>query len=98
MNRRLMGALAARTFGPAPLDQNPAGDALALDFSTPPVAPTDGDGDGMPDDWELANGLAPANPADGNATGLSVAKLGVTGYTNLEVYLDELARKRIATP
>lgn len=43
----------------------------------------DGDGDGMPDDFEAKHGLDPHNAADGQATGLSGE-----GYTNLEVYLD----------
>lgn len=52
-------------------------------------APTDTDGDGLPDDWEKARGLDPANPADGTAT----AKDG-PGYTNLELYLHSLAAPR----
>lgn len=44
---------------------------------------TDTDHDGMPDDWELANGLNPNFPADRNGFDLSNA-----GYTNLEVYLN----------
>ncbi|MCS2959279.1 hypothetical protein NXX53_24500 [Bacteroides salyersiae] len=35
----------------------------------------DSDGDGMDDAWELANGLSPADPADGN----SLTELGYTG-------------------
>jgi hypothetical protein len=46
----------------------------------------DSDGDGMPDNFESAHGLNAQDPADGAATGLSDA-----GYTNLEVYLDEIA-------
>lgn len=49
-------------------------------------APADSDGDGIPDDWERARGLDPADPADGNAAAPS-------GYTMLEVYLNELCRR-----
>lgn len=48
------------------------------------TAPTDRDGDGIPDEWELRNGLNPQDKADG-------ASLHPHGYTWLEVYLDELA-------
>ena len=51
-------------------------------------APPDTDGDGMPDEWEIANGLNPNDPSDGVLTSLS----GGT-YTNLEVYLYDLLRK-----
>jgi len=44
------------------------------------VAPTDTDNDGMPDTWELANGLDPNNAEDRNI-------LTPEGYTALEVYL-----------
>lgn len=47
--------------------------------------PTDSDHDGMPDDWELARGLNPRDPADG-------PRCGPEGYTWIEVYLAELAR------
>ena len=46
-------------------------------------AQADTDGDGMPDEWETANGLNPNDAADGNKT-------GADGYTNLEVYLNSL--------
>ncbi len=45
----------------------------------------DSDGDGMPDDYEIATGLNPADPGDGKR----VAK-GNAHYTNLEVYLNSL--------
>jgi pectate lyase len=49
-------------------------------------APVDSDHDGMPDAWETAHGLDPADKDDGKKTNLSVE-----GYTNLETYLNELA-------
>lgn len=53
------------------------------------VAPTDTDNDGMPDSWELANGLNPNNPDDRNMK-------TVEGYTALEVYLAGLMGENIA--
>ena len=50
--------------------------------STP--APADTDHDGMPDEWEIAHGLDPKNPADG------AKSLNKGGYTNLERYLNSL--------
>ncbi|MDO4334608.1 MAG: pectate lyase [Bacteroidales bacterium] len=46
-------------------------------------APVDTDGDGMPDEWEIANGLDRNDPADGKA-------IAANGYTNLECYLNSL--------
>ena len=46
-------------------------------------APKDTDGDGMPDEWELAKGLDPTDPNDGKT-------VGADGYTNLENYLNSL--------
>ena len=46
-------------------------------------APTDSDNDGIPDSWEIANGLNPNNAADGK-------QLNSEGYTMLEVYLNSL--------
>lgn len=46
---------------------------------------TDTDGDGMPDYWETAHGLNPADATDGKASTLSA--LGA-GYTNLEYFLN----------
>ena len=54
-----------------------------------PVAPTDTDNDGMPDTWETARGLNP-NVANTNAHTLSSA-----GYTDLDVYLQELSASRV---
>jgi uncharacterized repeat protein (TIGR02543 family) len=47
-------------------------------------APVDTDHDGMPDTWEIANGLNPDNAADRNNYDLNA------NYTNLEVYLYSL--------
>jgi len=44
---------------------------------------TDTDGDGIPDNWEVANGLNPNDAADG-------AAVTDDGYTNLEHYLNSL--------
>jgi len=52
--------------------------------STP--APADTDHDGMPDAWETAHGLDPSDGDDGKKTNLSKS-----GYTHLEMYLNELA-------
>jgi hypothetical protein len=46
----------------------------------------DTDRDGMPNEFELKHGLNPNDPADRNGTSLSKLK-----YTNLEVYLNDLA-------
>ncbi len=58
-----------------------------------PVLPTnvrpdgfDTDQDGMPDEWETANGLNPNDPEDANL--YTVDPKGV--YTNVEVYLSQL--------
>ncbi|MET0343569.1 MAG: hypothetical protein ABW252_21335, partial [Polyangiales bacterium] len=48
----------------------------------------DTDRDGMPDAWERAHQLDPASARDGSAD------QDGDGYTNLEAYLDELARPR----
>ncbi len=67
-------------------DNKPAG--AASSWSAWPTlnsteAPTDTDGDGMPDEWEAAHGLDPKSAKDGN-------KLNDEGYTMVEVYLNEL--------
>ncbi|MDQ3797823.1 MAG: carboxypeptidase regulatory-like domain-containing protein, partial [Acidobacteriota bacterium] len=58
--------------------QNEVGGYPALN-SAP--APTDTDGDGMPDSWETTNGLNPNDPSD-------AAQVNGSGYTNLETYLN----------
>lgn len=51
--------------------------------STPP--PTDTDGDGMPDEWEVAMKL---NPAQANANGRNLS----TAYDNIEVYINSIVK------
>lgn len=53
-----------------------------LKSTTPP---DDSDHDGMPDYWEIANGLNPNDPEDRNGD------FNNDGYTNLEDYLNSLA-------
>jgi hypothetical protein len=47
-------------------------------------APVDTDEDGMPDEWEINHGLQPNDASDRNT-------LDKSGYTMLEIYLNELA-------
>ncbi len=46
------------------------------------TGPADTDQDGMPDEWELENGLNPLDPADRN-------RLTAEGYTMLEEYINK---------
>ena len=46
----------------------------------------DTDGDGIPDSWEKSHKLNSKDPADGG-------KITANGYTNLEVYINELVTK-----
>ncbi|MCW3092024.1 MAG: polysaccharide lyase [Ferruginibacter sp.] len=48
----------------------------------------DADNDGMPDEWETKHGLNPNNKADATLPGKKK-----DGYTNIEVYLNEIADK-----
>ena len=73
---------------------NPADDLFRMPMSAPTQPDTDRDG--MPDAWESARGLDPADPSDGNRTDLSRAETGVEGYTNLESYLHWLSEERLA--
>jgi parallel beta-helix repeat protein len=64
-------------------------------YPTLPILPRaggyDSDNDGMPDTWEVANGLNPTNAADGQTvTG--------DGYTNLEHYLHAAAGEDAPPP
>ena len=50
------------------------------------TAPKDTDQDGMPDAWETEHGLNPNDDSDG-----AIVLLSADDYTNLEMYLNELA-------
>ncbi len=62
-----------------------------LEGLTPGASTTDTDLDGMPDDWESANGL---NPNDG--TDHTTPMRG--GYTAIEVYMNEVAESIACAP
>lgn len=64
--------------------QTEVGSWPTLQSATPP---TDTDKDGMPDDWETANGLDLSDPEDRNED------LDGDGYTNLEEYLNSLCSR-----
>ena len=49
-------------------------------------APTDSDGDGMPDEWEKQHGLNPSDETDG------AEDANADGYTNVEEYLNSLVK------
>ena len=86
MDRRLLAPVRENRIDAAPIDANPAADALLSAYAAPdPPAPADIDNDGMPDAWEVAKGLNPSVP-DQNGQELSAQ-----GYTNLEIYLHERA-------
>ena len=90
MDTRLMQSVATNTISAAPPNTNPANDALRPAFSgSAPSAPVDTDTDGMPDVWEITKGL---NPNIGNT---NARTLSPVGYTDLEVYLQELSANRI---
>lgn len=90
---RLMQAIQNNTINTTPLNVAVADDILLLPTSNA-TAPVDTDNDGMPDYWENANGLNP-NLADHNGTQLSQSITGVSGYTNLECYLNCLAESLV---
>jgi len=90
MDRRLMNSVQLNRIEPTRSDINPASDSLQKAYSgAAPTPPVDRDNDGMPDDWERTKGL---NPARADHNGFNLAS---RGYTNLEVYLAELAAQRL---
>ncbi len=92
MDQRLLAPLKKNQIAQNLRSVNPAADALRT--LPAPAPPVDTDSDGLPDAWEAGHGLDPRTQ-DHNGTQLSLSLLGVAGYTNLECYLDELARERV---
>jgi hypothetical protein len=85
IDRRIIADVVARTGGLID-SQNDVGGLGPIESG--PVS-IDTDRDGMPDGWELDHGLEPMNADDRNGTDLDLS-----GYTNLEVYLDSLVNDR----
>ena len=85
VDQRIVAQVRARSgrIVDAPPPSAPALPAVAAGTPAP-----DADRDGIDDDWEIARGLDPSDPADRNARTLSPP------YTDLEVYLQELAGDR----
>ena len=75
LDERIIGEVRANAYG------------VGIGSSLPELCggqpPQDSDHDGMPDTWERAHGLNPTTAADG-------AALAASGYSNVEVYLNEL--------
>lgn len=95
MDRRLMNPISQNTIATQAINGTDFfNDAFQLDFSTQPTPPTDTDNDGMPNDWETANGLN-ISVQDHNGVQLSKKFTGIEGYTNLECYLNELSDKLV---
>jgi VCBS repeat-containing protein len=90
MDTRLMSFVASNTISGSPPNTNPAGDGLLPAYvGSPPAAPSDTDNDGMPDAWEVTKGTNPT------AANTNAHTLSAVGYTDLEVYLNELSTSRI---
>lgn len=61
------------------------------EYASTTTTQQDSDKDGIPDEWETANGLNPNDGSDGNKYNLSKE------YTNLEVYLNSLVNSLFPT-
>ncbi len=72
--------LSLQRLADAEFGNDPANWTAATPTPGPQAAPLDSDGDGLPDSWENAYGLNPANPADANFDSDG------DGLTNLEEF------------
>ncbi len=95
MDQRLVGYL-SQNINSTPTATNEAGrgddtfNLLPASCTGPLVGANDSDNDGMNDNWERRHGLN-VGVADHNGTNLSS-----DGYTNIEVYLNELSDRVVA--
>lgn len=81
VDRRILDGVGTRT-GRIIDSQSQVGGWPDLEAGSPWI---DGDGDGLPDDWEVARGLDPADATDG------AADRDGDGFTELEDWLNSLA-------
>jgi pectate lyase len=88
MDLRLMSNVRDGIIDPLSIDEDHYKDAFTI--TNEKQAPPDSDEDGMPDYWEKIQGLD-IHVQDHNETNLSSYIYGVTGYTNLECYLNCLS-------
>lgn len=95
MDRRLMNPISQNVIATQAINGTDFfNDAFQLDFTTQPTPLSDTDNDGMPNEWETANGLN-SSVQDHNGVQLSKKFTGIEGYTNLECYLNELSDKLV---
>ncbi len=99
MDRRYIASVTSGVIPDVPQSTPLADDAFDLDFpaNSPPTPPIDSDNDGMPDAFEQQYAGLGLNPLvdDRNGAQLSLPLTGVSGYTNLECYLNALADSRV---
>jgi len=90
MDRRFISHVSSRQISNTHWSVAEADDAFIFDWNTAPLPPLDSDDDGMPDSWEIHNGL---NPLAKDHTGkeLSTLYTGIEGYDNLECYLNRFS-------
>lgn len=90
MDNRLLGFVAIGNIDQNPIDGVDYYHDAFLTNVDPGAYPQDSDDDGMPDYWENIHGLN-AQTQDHNGSELSLGITGISGYTNLECYLNCLS-------